>query len=488
MLVFLSLRIAFASRVVEIDQTVILDLNNTDAEQKLPQVTGVDACYRIVATGTMHRYNSADDKGGYVFSAEYTGSDKIRDKKHHSLTLTSGFRQVVLVSEDRAADRFDYLAIGDGKTVAARVPQWGDVDRYYGSSLQLEISPLAKATCEPMPEGDSIAVSVGGVSVTAENETVKAAADRKKAADKAAAAKRTKSSATHAPSTADKASARESHDTDVRLMIGIMVVFGFVSWLWRTYLGPIYANNSSQLGRFAVIYPPPRVVDAANVCAANEAWWLIIPGAWLAAFVFSAASALFTAAMSVLGFVGKLLTYASFLPRYQEDLLVVLALIAFCGFCILSVWFLRQAVWYAVVRSKAVRDDPRRSAILLLTRGIEWWNRNLSLMNDHAAAGGREEVLQKLNESHRKLIAWANKMDKRLQVAPLGSFPSTVGKMPLPELKELTVVVNELKAHSVQLDAHLQLDELERPESVPHEAVVLFWKWLQRLLLVTSPS
>lgn len=466
MLVFLFLRIAFASRVVEIDQTVILDLHNTDAEQKLPQVTGVDACYRIVATGTMNRHSSADyNKGYYVFSAEYTGSDKIRDKKHHSLTLTSGFRQVVLVSEDRAADRFDYLAIGDGKTVAARVPQWGDVDHYDGGSLLLVISPLAKATCEPMPEGDSIAVSVGGVSVTAENETV-------------------------APSTADKASARELHDTDVLLMIllGIMVVFGFVSWLWRTYLGPIYANNSSQLGRFAVIYPSPRVVDAANVCAANEAWWLFIPGAWLVAFVFSAASALFTAAMSVLGFVGKLLTYASFLPRYQEDLLVVLALIAFCGFCILSVWFLRQAVWYAVVRSKAVRDDPRRSAILLLTRGIEWWNRNLSLMNDHAAAGGREEVLQKLNESHRKLIAWANKMDKRLQVAPLGSFPSTVGKMPLPELKELTVVVNELKAHSVQLDAHLQLDELERPESVPREAVVLFWKWLQRLLLVTSPS
>lgn len=426
------------------------------SDESIASFTTIDGgCYTIEVNGRIK-----NRQGGY-FSAEYDGTHYYGREAHkrRSIELTSGFRRAVLKVEDRAADHFVYLGVGDGKTVAARIlpicKKWSS-DEIVEGHMDFTIASVDASRCEPFLRGDTITVSDGG------------------STESGLLALLFRVSAT------------------ICALVGTLFVsvlfiplFLALKKAGKRFSQPVF--DRSVPSHFVPIIETPRLEHAAYVAAANESWWLIVPGAWLIALLCSVGMALITAVISLFSLIDWVMTFSMAVPADLPAPYWFIAVLILLTFFVLALWFLREAVSRAVVRSKAVRKDPRRVPILQLTRGITWWNRHLPVFNDYAEAGGGAEVLGRLDASERKMRDWAAKMDRRLQVAPIGAFPTDSEPMPIPELKGLAELIPELKGTAVLLNIQQDNDDLGHPEREPSRLVVAIFEFIRRLLGIRSP-
>ncbi len=240
-------------------------------------------------------------------------------------------------------------------------------------------------------------------------------------------------------------------------------------------------------GHFKVIPLCDRDRREYRVAKVNDAWWLILPGAWIIAtamgFVLSAisgliglADVLFSDALAgALQFDPALSAIVSSHPWLGYMFLVLVFFSAAIG-------AMRQTIWLAWVRSSAVRKDPRRIQLLKLIRTINWWNEHLPVFNDLAASGEGKEQVEKLAQTRAKLVEWLNRMCSRLAVAPLGSFPQSATPLEIPELRELGALVEDLKHQPILQAIKADLEDLEHPDRTPDPKTVERWHAFARFL------
>jgi len=226
-----------------------------------------------------------------------------------------------------------------------------------------------------------------------------------------------------------------------------------------------------------------------KVAEANEAWWLIFPGAWLMAALMGFAAGCLSVLVAVLDlfFSDTVASIILFFPRLANLLgdhpwaAFAFLATAFIGF---SASALRRTFWLAIKRSQAVKKDPRINLLLRLVRTVEWWNKHLPVFNDLKASGNRQELIDQLVADQVKLRNWLIQMENRLTVAPLGSFPQ-VGEAPeIPEFAELSVLIDGLKQEPLLDSIKASLEELKHPERILEPEVVRRWEETARFLKI----
>lgn len=206
------------------------------------------------------------------------------------------------------------------------------------------------------------------------------------------------------------------------------------------------------------IIPLPWIRNQFPIAEVSKGWQLAFYAGWFVSFTAGISLALLSGAVNTVDFLFSDMVIA--MCKLNPEFYKLVESQPWLGYLLLTIVFfsfmarsLQKTFWLAKCRSVAVRDDPRRKPLILLVDTIHGWNAQIPIFNDLAESGEHEEEMQSLLLKRAQLIDLMNRMEKRLAVAPLGSFPENSNVSELPEFKELNTLVEDLKREPCTRDA-----------------------------------
>ena len=223
------------------------------------------------------------------------------------------------------------------------------------------------------------------------------------------------------------------------------------------------------------------------IAAANAAWWLVFYGGWFVAAMTGIGFTLLSGAVSAVDFLFSDMVTA--ICKLNPEFYKLATSEPWLGYLFLTMVFfsftagsLRKTFWLAKCRTTAAQKDPRRVLLLMLVRTIHGWNTHIPVFNDLAASGDHVTEVMNLLEKRTRLIDLMNRMERRLSVAPLGSFPENSDVSELPDFKELNTLVEDLKREPCLEAAWEEVYERSNPTRTPDPKTVEFWEALARFV------
>lgn len=194
----------------------------------------------------------------------------------------------------------------------------------------------------------------------------------------------------------------------------------------------------------------PWIQNQLPIARVNKKWQLAFYVGWFISLMAGVGLTLLSGMVNTADFLlGDVVTA---MCKLNPELYKLVESQPWLGYLLLTIVFfsftarsLQKTFWLATCRSTAVRDDPRRNLLLLLVDTIQGWNAQIPIFNDLAESGEHQDEVQMLLLKRARLIDLMNRTEKRLAVAPLGSFPQNSHVSELPEFQELNAVVTELK-------------------------------------------
>ncbi len=243
----------------------------------------------------------------------------------------------------------------------------------------------------------------------------------------------------------------------------IMAMIVVANFLWNELNKP-----NRAVGVFdPAIVPPPWIRNQLPIARVNRGWRLAYRVGWIISLTTGVCLTLLSGVLNTADFLFSDMVTA--MCKLNPELYKLAESQPWLGYAILTIVFLsstthslKKTFWLAGCQSVAVRDDPRCKLLILLVDTIHGWNAQIPVFNDLAESGEQGEVVQRLLLKRTQLIDLMNRVERRLAVAPLGSFPKNSNVSELPEFKEPNTLVEELKREPCMKEAWKEVDALTR--------------------------